>query len=274
MEKKIKHNIFWCAGIDSTYWVCKKLIIDKEQIEAYYLDFPCDGIDTTGWSGPQKDMVKDGGRFTRYIEKKVMSNLRNQIIDSFPYTKELFPEVVMVEEFELEDSVIQSIEYLFETYNHSRRIIDQNTFMAQYTLNRKEFFDVCYEGDLYGTLSIATDNLPDDHPSITAGYSPSTRLLRENMNDDFTISHSEIKELDIYKYWKYPLSKTYRRDMIRNSLQYGFKEILENTWSCRWPNKNGDICSGRSWPCPNSCIEFQDDIDVDFKRKRNYNNLV
>ena len=260
MEKDI--NIFWSAGVDSTYWVCKKLIIDREPIETYYLDFPCDGLhhdgmETTGWSDPQKDMVKDGGRFTRDIEKKVMYNLRNQIIDSFPYTKELFPEVVMVEEFELEDSVIQSIEYLFETYNHSRRIIDQNTFMAQYTLNRKEFFDICYEKD-----------------ANIDGYSPATRLLREQMNDDFTISHFEIKELDIYKYWKFPISKTYRREMIRTSLEYGFKEILENSWSCRWPNKNGDICSGRSWPCPNSCIEFQDDIDVDFKRKRNYNNLL
>ena len=255
MKEKTEHNIFWCAGVDSTYWVCKKLIIDKEPIETYYLDFPCDGIDTTGWSGPRKDLVIGGGRFTRDIEKKVMSNLRNQIIDSFPYTKELFPEVVMVEEFELEDSVIQSIEYLSETYNHSRRIIDQNTFMAQYTLNRKEFFDICYEKDMN-----------------VGGYSPATRLLREQMNDDFTISHSEIKELDIYKYWKYPLSKTYRREMIRNSLQYGFKGILENTWSCRWPNKNGDICNERT--CPNSCIEFQDDIDVDFKRKRNYNNLL
>ena len=252
MEKDI--NIFWSAGVDSTYWVCKKLIIDKEPIETYYLDFPCDGIDTTGWSW-RKGMVIGGGRFTRDIEKKVMSNLRNQIIDSFPYTKELFPEVVMVEEFELEDSAIQSIEYLSETYNHSRRIIDQNTFMAQYTLNRKEFFDICYEKD-----------------ANIDGYSPATRLLREQMNDDFTISHSEIKELDIYKYWKFPLSKTYRREMIRNSLEYGFKEILENTWSCRWPSENGDICN--EWPCINSCIEFQDDIDVDFKRKTNYNDIL
>ena len=255
MKEKTEHNIFWCAGVDSTYWVCKKLIIDKEPIETYYLDFPCDGIDTTGWSGPRKDLVIGGGRFTRDIEKKVMSNLRNQIIDSFPYTKELFPEVVMVEEFELEDSVIQSIEYLSETYNHSRRIIDQNTFMAQYTLNRKEFFDICYEKDMN-----------------VGGYSPATRLLREQINDDFTISHSEIKELNIYKYWKFPISKTYRRDMIRESKKHGFINILENTWSCRWPSENGDLCN--EWPCVNSCIEFQDDIDVDFKRKRNYNDLL
>tara|TARA_R110000824_G_scaffold280416_2_gene468535 strand:- start:347 stop:1111 length:765 start_codon:yes stop_codon:yes gene_type:complete len=254
MKEKIKRNIFWSAGVDSTYWVCKKLIIDNEPIETYYLDFPCDGIDTTGWTW-RKDMVIGGGRFTRDIEKKVMYNLRNQIIDSFPHTEELFPEIVMVEKVELSDKVIESIKYLFEKYNHSRRIIDQNTFMAQYTLNRKEFFDICYEKD-----------------ANIDGYSPATRLLREQINDDFTISHSEIKELDIYKYWKFPLSKTYRREMIRTSLEYGFKEILENTWSCRWPSENGDFCN--EWPCVNSCIEFQDDIDVDFKRKRNYNNLL
>jgi hypothetical protein len=265
MEENIKHNIFWSGGIDSTYLVCKTLIIDKEPIETYYLDFPCDGIDTTGWSDPQKSMIKGGGRFTRDIEKKVMYNLRNQIIDSFPHTKELFPEIIMVEEFELEDKVIKSIEYLFEKYNHSYRMIDQCTFMAQYTLNQEETFELGFEGDADhgGGWDTVVDN---DYSNFAMP------LIREHMNDDFLISHSEIKELDIYKYWKAPISKTYRREMIRNSLEYGFKEILENTWSCRWPSENGDICNeGTCW---NSCIEFHDDIDVDFKRKRNYNNLL
>ena len=40
-----------------------------------------------------------------------------------------------------------------------------------------------------------------------------------------------------------------------------------------WRNsENGDICN--EWPCVNSCIEFQDDIDVDFKRKINYNDIL
>tara|TARA_R110002020_G_scaffold178229_5_gene371153 strand:- start:1245 stop:2021 length:777 start_codon:yes stop_codon:yes gene_type:complete len=257
----MKHNIFWGAGLDSTYLVCKLLIVDKEPIETYYLDFPCDGIDTTDWTEPHKSMIKDGGRFTRHLEKKVIYNLRNQIIDRFPHTKELFPEIVMVEEFELEDKVIETTEYLFEKYNHSRRIIDQNTYMAQYSLNKKEMFEIGYE---------------KDHNS-DGSYSPATRLLREHMNDDFTISHSEIKELDIYKYWKFSLSNTYRQEMIRNSLECGFKGILENTWSCRWPSENGDICN--EWRCPNSCIEFQDDIDeIDsnyhFQRKKNYWELL
>ena len=39
----MKHNIFWSGGFDSTFLVCKRLIVDELPIETYYLNFPCDG---------------------------------------------------------------------------------------------------------------------------------------------------------------------------------------------------------------------------------------
>ena len=36
-------NIYWTGGFDSTFLVCKRLIIEKKPIETYYLNFPCDG---------------------------------------------------------------------------------------------------------------------------------------------------------------------------------------------------------------------------------------
>ena len=38
-RKSSENNIFWSAGFDSTFILCKKLIIDKEKVTPYYLDF-------------------------------------------------------------------------------------------------------------------------------------------------------------------------------------------------------------------------------------------
>ena len=34
----MKHNIFWSGGFDSTFLVCKRLIVDELPIETYYLN--------------------------------------------------------------------------------------------------------------------------------------------------------------------------------------------------------------------------------------------
>ena len=47
MKEKTEHNIFWSGGFDSTFLVCKRLIVDELPIETYYLNFPCDGYDKT-----------------------------------------------------------------------------------------------------------------------------------------------------------------------------------------------------------------------------------
>jgi hypothetical protein len=246
LGKEVIHNIFWSAGIDSTYLVCKRLLIDKVPIQTYYLNFPCDGY------YPPYPL----GRDSREVEVKVVEKLREMIIKQFPYTESLFPPTILVEEFPINKEVYKKLRFLHEEYNHSRRLIDQNFFMAQYALHRKEIFEIGYEKDIN-----------------VGGYSPATRLLREHMNDDFLISHSEIRELDIYKYWKFPISKTYRKEMVQDSINYDFKKVLENTWSCRWPKPNGDICGG--------VVEYDDETigccqsDYEFiKRKSNYNDIL
>ena len=247
MEEKIEHNIFWCGGIDSTYLVCKRVIIEKKPIQTYYFNFPCDG-----YYSPFPL-----GRDSREVEVRVMEKLREMIIKQFPYTESLFPPTILVEEFPINKEVYKKLRFLHEEYNHSRRLIDQNFFMAQYALHRKEIFEIGYEKDMN-----------------VGGYSPATRLLREQMNDDFTISHSEIKELDIYKYWKFPLSKTYRKEMVQDSITHDFKKVLENTWSCRWPKPNGDICAGVAKYDVDAKIGCCKSICESIKQKNNYHDIL
>ena len=81
-RKSSENNIFWSAGFDSTFLLCKKLIIDKEKVTPYYLDFDIDMYNLDGDNLPT-------GRHTRSLEKKVCGILESSIKDKFPYTENL-----------------------------------------------------------------------------------------------------------------------------------------------------------------------------------------
>ena len=101
--------IFWTGGFDSTFLVCKKLIIERKPIETYYLNFPCDGYQkdynkfvSTNFDKCMLDNEtnvveedpygrKSYGRFSRLVEVGIMNKLREMIIDKFPYTEDIFP---------------------------------------------------------------------------------------------------------------------------------------------------------------------------------------
>jgi hypothetical protein len=220
MYSEKEHNIFWCGGIDSTYLVCKRAIIDKKPIQTYYLNFPCDGY------YPSYPL----GRDSREVEVKVMEKLREMIIKQFPYTEKLFPPTILVDEFPINKEVYKKVKFLHENYHYKWRVIDQVFYLIQYSLQENKIFQYGMEDGFM---------LGED-----VGYNPAAKLLQENLTKDFTISTDKISELEIFKNLYFPMFKTWRFDMVRKSKKYGFTNILENTWSCRWPRSNGDVCGG------------------------------
>ena len=102
------HNIFWSAGIDSTFLVCRRLIIEKEPIQTYYFNFECDGY--------YKPYPK--GRASREVEIKVMKKLRELIIKKFPYTEDLFPSLILVDEFPIHNIIYKKMRVLHEKYGY------------------------------------------------------------------------------------------------------------------------------------------------------------
>ena len=109
MKEKIEHNILWSAGFDSTFLVCKILIVDRLPIETYYLNFPCDGysrdynkflstnfdesmkknesniLENDPWDNSDRPFIKSKksyGRSSRFIEVGVINKLREMIPSS------------------------------------------------------------------------------------------------------------------------------------------------------------------------------------------------
>jgi hypothetical protein len=284
----VKHNIFWCAGIDSTYLVCRRLIMERVPIETYYLNFPCDGYDahhhTPVFANPETRLSsldieneniiqldpygrKSYGRLNRDIEVKVMYKLREIIIEQFPFTEELFPPLILVNSVEIDRDFLEKMLHLQYEYDLRYNRAEQTLHMVKYSLDKNEMFEIAYEGDdnSHGKTVIDEDYLT---------YSIATRLLRIHLTDDFKISSDIIPELELYKNISLPISKTWKKDMVEDAKKYNFTNILENTWSCRFPKSNGDICNGvwerkPSVRCLHNHVAYKE-----LNRKTNYNDIL
>ena len=165
------HNIFWSAGIDSTFLVCRRLIIEKEPIQTYYFNFECDGY--------YKPYPK--GRASREVEIKVMKKLRELIIKKFPYTEDLFPSLILVDEFPIHNIIYKKMRVLHEKYGYGYRLIDQNLYMVLYSLMENKIFE-------YPIEDYSMTEFPDSIPV--------TKLLKENFKD-FKIENPNIPEIEI-----------------------------------------------------------------------------
>jgi len=236
-------HIFWSGGFDSTFLVCKKLIIDREPIETYYLNFPCDGYQknynkfvSTNFDNcmvnnktnvVEEDLYgrKSYGRYSRFVEIGIMNKLREMIIDKFPYTKDMFPKVNLIDEFEIDSKVLKDSKVICDKYNSRPDRPDQTLYMCQFSLDLGKDISVALEADMDGE-----------------DYCLSTRLVRKHLSDELKVENDLVEELWLYKNWVLPLAKTYRKEMLETAKEYDFVDILKYTWSCRFPKENGDVC--------------------------------
>jgi len=236
-------NIYWTGGFDSTFLVCKRLIVEKKPIETYYLNFPCDGyqhnynrFDSSNFHSCMIDNEinavnrdpygrKSYGRHSRLVEVKVMKKLRKMIINRFPYTKDLFPKINLIKELKIDSEVLNDAKVICDKYKSRPDRPDQSLYMIQFSLDLNKDISVAWEADMDGE-----------------DYCLSTRLVRKYLNNQMKVHSDTIKELWLYRNWVLPLAKTYRLDMVDVARLYNFIDILKHTWSCRFPKENGDVC--------------------------------
>ena len=178
-------NIYWTGGFDSTFLVCKRLIIEKKPIQTYYLNFPCDGyqhnynrFDSSNFHSCMIDNEinsvdgdpygrKSYGRYSRLVEVKVMKKLRKMIIDRFPYTKDLFPKVNLIKELKIDSEVLSDAKVICDKYKSRPDRPDQSLYMIQFSLDLDKDISVAWEADMDGE-----------------DYCLSTRLVRKHLNSN------------------------------------------------------------------------------------------
>ena len=280
----MKHYIFWSAGFDSTYLVCRRLIMVRVPIEIHYLNFPCDGYDahhhTPVFANPETRLSsldienenivqvdpygrKSYGRLTRDIEIKVMNKLRGMIIEQFPFTEELFPPLFVVDNVEIEPDFLEDMIYLEREYGCRWDRAEQQLYMVAYSLQQDNLFEIAYEEGMGYTGD------PDS-------YTPATSFIRENCDENFRVNGDKVPEMNHYRNISIPVCKVWRSEMVDHAIEYNFTNILENTWSCRFPKPNGDICDGKWIENPEiHCMHIEHgDAFKKINRKTNYNDIL
>tara|TARA_Y100000310_G_C20664201_1_gene806534 strand:+ start:1213 stop:2043 length:831 start_codon:yes stop_codon:yes gene_type:complete len=274
----MKHNIFWCAGMDSTYLVCRRLIMERVPIETYYLNFPCDGYNVQHsiptYANPETRLSsldienenivevdgygnKSYGRLNRDVEVKVMYKLREMIIEQFPFTEELFPPLVLINSVKIEPDFLTDMQFLTREYGCRWDRAEQCLYMVQYSLQKNELFEIAYEEGFTAT---------------PGRYSPGTAFLRENCDENFRVNGDKVPEMNHYRNISIPICKVWREEMVDHAIKYNFTNILENTWSCRFPKSNGDICDDN--PKSSCCHHDKYGHYNRINRKSNYNNIL
>ena len=173
-------------------------------------------------------------------EKKLTS----EIIKIFDFYK-LRTKVNLIDEFEIDSKVLKDSKVICDKYNSRPDRPDQSLYMIQFSLDLGKDISVAWEADMDGE-----------------DYCLSTRLVRKHLNDELKVENDLVEELWLYKNWDLPLVKTHRKEMIEDSIKYDFVDIMNHTWSCRFPKENGDICDG--------CIGEVDNFD----RVSNYKDIL
>jgi len=217
MEYKPNY-VFWTGGYDSTFRICELLIIYKVPVQPIYLAYNLDSAkDTDFWV-----------RKNRKQEKNAMDKIKKALFKKFPFTKNLLYNTIFIKENNNHDRYDKAFKEL-NLWPKKRRI-HQYSHLGKISYMMKTYIDI-------GVLGI------HQRKSFV-------RFLHENLTKEEGNYKLDLNTQHPLHYLKFPLFKKTKKMLCQISKKYFFGNILQLSWSCWFPNKNGSTCG----KCP-MCIE-------------------
>ncbi len=215
MKEKVV-NLFWTSGWDSTYRLME-LMTEGKTIQPYYILFET--------------------RKSAQMELKTMEEIRNYLKSKDNLKGKLLPLKI------IDPKDIKANPEMQESYD--------NILKKYYLGNQYPHFANFAKNSGIKGLEL----------SITVGG----RVHNLVKNDVITIEEdgdinyrmSDTAEGDVatlFKWFYFPLFKLSKVDMGNNAKEKGFEDVMEKTWFCHTPTKDGKPCG----TC-NPCIYTYDD---------------
>ncbi len=207
-------KLLWTGGWDSTFRLLQLLIVQKRIVQPLY--------------------IIDADRLSTRMELWTMKEIRNKINTGYPELKELLLPARLKE---LQD-IIPDIEIVnsFAKLKEKKSIGDQYSWLASFAKQEKmEHLELSVVKSDNGTSTIIEEFL---HNIIV------------NRVNTYEIDH-EHKGTNVYTVFKYfSLSSTYlsKIEIQKIAKKHGFLHILNSSWFCHKPMKNGKPC-GVCKPC-------------------------
>ena len=216
--QKDQVNLLWTGGWDSTFQLLQLLLIYKCNVSPFYLIHE--------------------ERPSTSIEIKTMKDIKNSIIEKYPYTKYL----------------------LFPTQYHAvGDILPDSEITTAYRSILKE----CHIGSQYEWLArfCKEKKIKDMQLSVEKPFKSKENNLMvefENMLIKGEINSQTVYRFDpknknsdifkVFKYFVFPIRMFTKIQMNEISIEKGWKKIMDLTWFCHNPTRNKKPC-GICSPC-------------------------
>ena len=211
--------IFWTGGYDSTFLLIQALIIEGYPVQPIYIK--CQNLDTK---------YSIDGRKNQSQELNTMKKIRKVILDKYPYTKQSFLPTMYVYNIQKDKDITYRYKMVHQKYKFFSRDITQYERMARFSIHFNKNIEVGLEKCGTG-LDEATQKVRINEGSMNC------RIL-----DKKDLNNIGYKYLDIFRNLRFPIVHLSKNDMKIIASEQKLYYILELTWSCWYPNKDGTPC--------------------------------
>ncbi|MFD1037207.1 7-cyano-7-deazaguanine synthase [Virgibacillus byunsanensis] len=201
-------NVLWTGGWDSTFRVLDLVFNKKESLQPYY--------------------ILDNRRNSTFMEIKTMEHIKRIIEKEDPEARKRILDTITIEMTEIPGN-----ESITKKYNHlasQSHLGDQHDWLARYT----DYMNIDGLEISVHVDDNAANFLKDDVELMEGTYK-----LKKNPSDP---------GLKLFARYHFPLLNMTKLDMEKAAKKSGFQHIMEQTWFCHNPKKDGTAC-GLCNPC-------------------------
>lgn len=217
-------NLFWTGGWDSTFRLLQLLLIEKKEVQPFYVKFP-PRITPDNIVPPRKSTE---------IEIRVMDRIRRKLFRDYPYTKELLQPTHYVDAADFKPG-----KAVRESYRHIK--------------NEKHI------GQQYEVLAAFADRRGINNLELSiesGGHSYEVLkpfIIKEPSSGIYQIDKSRSSKpvYHLYKDFRFPLLKYTKNEMAEIAKKEKWTSIMKMTWFCHRPYFGKYPC-GACNPCISS----------------------
>ncbi|KGX94082.1 hypothetical protein N781_01595 [Pontibacillus halophilus JSM 076056 = DSM 19796] len=207
------YNVLWTGGWDSTYRVLNLVLDQGATIQPYY--------------------VNDPVRPSTEMEKKTIEKIKRLVVELDPSKEGHIKETIEIRKEDIPQN--EEITALYHKLANSKwRLGDQYDWLPRYVhssgIEKLELS--IHNGDK------AREIIIQDVVKVEDG-NDSYYVLKEAVS---------MQEFKIFKDFRFPLLDITKLQMEENAKQRGYAHIMEETWFCHTPRKDGKSC-GLCNPC-------------------------
>lgn len=205
-------DIFWTGGLDSTYRILELILIRKKKTQPHY--------------------IIDSSRPSTFYEMQAMEKIRSLLNTKAPDARELLLPINLTHKADIKEN--KEITGWYENLQNRLRIGIQYEWLSRFAHeNSLKEIELCFvrhpegrESDLFKAISSSI----------------------QGTGHDCRFESFKNPDLKLFKNFRLPTFHLTKLELRNRSSEYGFQDLLNLTWFCHTPTKNGSVC-GLCRPC-------------------------